>query len=222
MSISKKRKDMGEEAWAEYQAERNRQKARDHYKRNEYHCTSYRIRTKIKLIEYKGGKCSRCGYDKPIPRVYAFHHVDPGEKDFTISKWTNCNFEKLKKEADKCILVCANCHAEIHDSEHEEKRKNSLEEYGRTRPKEKTVNVCANGECGESFTSKNGRTKFCSKKCASFSARKVVRPSREQLEKDIATMTMVAIGEKYSVSNITIKKWATSYGIECGRKRKKH
>ena len=42
-----------------------------------------------------------------------FHHLDPNEKDFTISgkSWA---FERLKKEVDKCILVCNRCHTEIH------------------------------------------------------------------------------------------------------------
>lgn len=72
----------------------------------------WRQRAKIKLVEYKGGKCERCGYNKCIDAL-DFHHRDPNEKDFTIGgkSWS---FERLKKEADKCILVCANCHREIH------------------------------------------------------------------------------------------------------------
>jgi DNA invertase Pin-like site-specific DNA recombinase len=72
----------------------------------------WRKRTKIKLIEYKGGECEKCGYKKCIDAL-EFHHKDPNKKDFTISgkSWS---FERLKKEVDKCILVCANCHREIH------------------------------------------------------------------------------------------------------------
>lgn len=72
----------------------------------------WRIRTKQKLVEYKGGKCSNCGYDKCLAAM-EFHHIDPNEKDFTISgkSWS---FERLKKEVDKCILVCNRCHTEIH------------------------------------------------------------------------------------------------------------
>ena len=43
-----------------------------------------------------------------------FHHNDPNEKDFTIGG-KSYSLEKLKKEADKCILVCSNCHSEIHE-----------------------------------------------------------------------------------------------------------
>lgn len=73
---------------------------------------NWRKRTKIKLVEYKGGKCECCGYSKCIEAL-EFHHLDPSKKDFQISG-TSKSFEVLKKEADKCILVCANCHREIH------------------------------------------------------------------------------------------------------------
>jgi DNA-binding CsgD family transcriptional regulator len=72
----------------------------------------WRRKAKIKLVDYKGGKCNRCGYNKCIDAL-EFHHLDPNEKDFTISgkSWS---FERLREEVDKCILVCSNCHKEIH------------------------------------------------------------------------------------------------------------
>ena len=75
-----------------------------------------RIRSrKLKGIEYLGGKCSRCGYDK-CPDALEFHHLNPEEKDSDYRKMRYRSFEKVKKELDKCILVCANCHREIHFS----------------------------------------------------------------------------------------------------------
>jgi hypothetical protein len=74
-------------------------------------------RNKIKkmAIEYKGSKCERCGYCKTISALQ-FHHIDPNEKDFGISAQGRCrSWEKVKAELDKCIMVCANCHREIHD-----------------------------------------------------------------------------------------------------------
>lgn len=73
-------------------------------------------RDKIKqiAIEYKGGKCSICGYDNCIGAL-EFHHLNPKQKDFGIgSKGYTRGIETVKKELDKCILVCANCHREIH------------------------------------------------------------------------------------------------------------
>ena len=74
-------------------------------------------RRKIKemAIEYKGGKCIVCGYDRCIAAL-EFHHLNPEEKDFSIaSSGTTKSWDRIKNELDKCICVCANCHREIHN-----------------------------------------------------------------------------------------------------------
>lgn len=68
---------------------------------------------KQKCIDYKGGKCEICGYSK-YPGSLDFHHINSDEKEFSIGHRHNLNFDLLKKELDKCILVCKNCHCEIH------------------------------------------------------------------------------------------------------------
>jgi len=73
---------------------------------------NWRKRVKIKLVDYKGGNCEKCGYNKCIDAL-EFHHLDPSEKDFSISD-KSWSLERLKKEVDKCILICANCHRELH------------------------------------------------------------------------------------------------------------
>lgn len=82
-------------------------------------CNSKRMgsiqrKTKQKCLDYKGRKCCICGYNKST-RALCFHHLDPNEKDFAISKYRTHAWDKVKAELDKCLLVCANCHAEIHD-----------------------------------------------------------------------------------------------------------
>ncbi len=69
--------------------------------------------SKLKVVEYKGGKCCKCGYNKCIDAL-EFHHVDPNEKDKSFSNIKLKKWETIKQELDKCILVCANCHREIH------------------------------------------------------------------------------------------------------------
>ncbi|OGY64822.1 MAG: hypothetical protein A3A04_01765 [Candidatus Harrisonbacteria bacterium RIFCSPLOWO2_01_FULL_40_28] len=72
-------------------------------------------RRKIKLlaIEYKGGKCQSCGYDK-YPGALDLHHLNPDNKEFAIGdKGYTRSWEKVRNELDKCVLVCANCHREI-------------------------------------------------------------------------------------------------------------
>lgn len=66
------------------------------------------------LVEYKGGKCERCGCEYH-ENVFDFHHYDPAQKSFTVSQ---ANFQRawkhITKEADKCFMLCANCHREVH------------------------------------------------------------------------------------------------------------
>lgn len=76
--------------------------------------TRRRKKLRIMLIEYKGGKCIHCGYHK-FYGALEFHHLDPNEKDFEFTKKQTASWEKLKKEVDKCILLCSNCHREEHE-----------------------------------------------------------------------------------------------------------
>jgi len=80
---------------------------------------NWRKNVKLKLIEYKGGKCEveTCKYNKSVWSM-SFHHQDPKEKDFSISG-KSYSFERLKKEVDKCVLLCGNCHGEVHEEIYE-------------------------------------------------------------------------------------------------------
>jgi DNA-binding CsgD family transcriptional regulator len=71
------------------------------------------IQRKKDAVEYKGGKCIVCGYNKYIGAL-DFHHLDPSKKEFSIGKLRTYSLDKLKSELDKCVCVCRNCHAEIH------------------------------------------------------------------------------------------------------------
>lgn len=83
--------------------------------KNKFYVDKRRKVLKVKALEYKGAKCECCGYAKSS-RALQFHHLDPNEKDFTISSGQTKSWEKIKDELDKCILLCSNCHAEHHDT----------------------------------------------------------------------------------------------------------
>ncbi len=75
-----------------------------------------RIKVKQQAVDYKGGSCELCGYSKCISAL-EFHHIDPSGKDFGIAyKGYTRSWAKVKEELDKCIMVCANCHREVHDN----------------------------------------------------------------------------------------------------------
>ena len=82
-------------------------------------CTTIQVvertqKLKQEMVDYKGGCCQKCGYDKYIGAL-DFHHINPSEKDFTIAHLRQYKFDDIiKSELDKCLLVCSNCHREIH------------------------------------------------------------------------------------------------------------
>ena len=79
---------------------------------------SKRRRSVISILRRAhGDACIECGYDRE-PTALVFHHIDPTTKSFPIGSGATHSLEKLREEASKCILVCANCHAEIHAGTH--------------------------------------------------------------------------------------------------------
>ena len=65
--------------------------------------------------EHLGGKCALCGYNK-CQRALSFHHKDNSKKEFGLSaRGLTRSWEKIKAEIEKCVLLCSNCHMEVHD-----------------------------------------------------------------------------------------------------------
>ena len=78
---------------------------------------------KKELIEYKGSRCSICGikYNGENGCMFDFHHLNPDDKDFNITTLLRHYSkipEKVWKEIDKCILVCSNCHRQLHSDKY--------------------------------------------------------------------------------------------------------
>jgi len=67
---------------------------------------------KQSAVRYMGGACRLCGYNRCL-RALHFHHMNSWEKDFNISE--KSTWYDIEPELKKCILLCANCHAEVHD-----------------------------------------------------------------------------------------------------------
>lgn len=88
---------------------------KEHRIGNYEHVKNYRKNKKRKLVDLFGGKCKICGYNKCLRNLH-FHHIHANEKEFGLSSvGNNISLEKVQKEAKKCILVCSNCHGEIHE-----------------------------------------------------------------------------------------------------------
>ena len=73
------------------------------------------LRRKLKLVEIKGGKCEKCGYNKNLSAL-EFHHINPSDKKFQLDSrhLSNTKWETILLEAKKCKLLCSNCHKEEH------------------------------------------------------------------------------------------------------------
>jgi hypothetical protein len=168
-----------------------------------------------------GGKCKICGYNKHNCSLH-FHHINPKEKDFNFNIGENVilstkqgqkRWKMIVKELKKCILVCSNCHAEIHygvrsvtesmkqfDSAYEVfKNEFLIDENG-----ERLIDNCS--ICGrDKFINFN----FCSLKCASIYATKVnvqfdwSNIDLKTLSKEMSTL---AIAKKLGVCYTTVVK----------------
>lgn len=163
-------------------------------------------RKKLFAIEQFGGKCEICGYDR-CPGALAFHHKNPSDKEFTPSYVINSrSWENAKEELIKCMLLCANCHAEIH---YEELDLSLRVDYKAVRDYEIT---CVG--CGVVIITKMSNQKYCTTTCRALAQRKVKdRPSKGELKKMVDSLSWVEIGRRFGVSDNAVRKWAKAYGL---------
>ena len=172
---------------------------------------SFVRRRKSNLAQVLGGKCILCGFDK-FQEALEFHHVNPEEKDFTLTSSNMKNLADQLVELRKCVLVCANCHRGIHANYYtvpenwqsyfnEELASNLLEEL-----KGKHY-YCKN--CGKEISR---RACYCME-CAHVLQQRTDRPSREELKSLIRKNSFSAIGKMFGVSDNAIRKWCVSNNL---------
>jgi hypothetical protein len=163
------------------------------------------IDRKFKAVELMGGKCCKCGYKKNIAAL-EFHHLDPDKKDFDWGSGKKKGWKRTIEELKKCVLVCSNCHREIHYPNHKNTNKgnSNLSNLADIEPSG-SCPVCSDNVFG---------TIYCCTECSNTAHRKVKnRPSKSKLKNMRKTMSWTAIGKRYGVSDNAIRKWAKQYGI---------
>jgi len=69
---------------------------------------------RLDFVQKLGGECSKCGYSTNLAGL-AFHHLRDKKFQLDMRAFSNRNIEPILAELDKCILLCHNCHAEVHN-----------------------------------------------------------------------------------------------------------
>ena len=175
------------------------------------------IKKRIELIQYLGGKCSICGYDKSFSAL-EFHHKNPEEKEFSLDmrKIASKNIDELKSEADKCVLLCSNCHKEIHyphlSKEHIDDTLNGImvEIIKKKSPKRKSKYVCE--YCGKEFKAVTGK-RFCSHECR---IKSMGYPTYEELKEKYAELnSWDKVCKFYGINRNVIRRIRRKNGEKC-------
>lgn len=201
-----------------------------------------RFEKKKRAVEYLGGKCVDCGYDRYIEAL-EFDHIDPSKKDFTISGNHCVSWERIKEELDKCELRCANCHRERHAREkfsipsqypELESNKNLVknttcencnESFFQLKSEKRrfcstkciqesqiSTSICPN--CNQQFTHiKSDKRRFCSTKCSGEKSKKIIWPEIQELILLIQSNSFVYASSVLGVCDNAIRKHLIRNGI---------
>lgn len=162
------------------------------------------LKRKLYLIDLRKSCCEKCGYNKNLA-AFDFHHKDSSQKEsqLDIRKLSNSTMEWIMKEFEKCLVLCANCHREIHNEdlilEQVRKEVKALE----TSVVEIKEQGCKCKDCGVEINYTYIRCKTCSDKAK----RKVERPDLNILQKELSENGVTWCSKKYKVARGTIKKW---------------
>lgn len=200
---------------------------------------------KLAAIYYKGSKCEKCGWSGNH-LGFDFHHIDPNEKEFEMNtlfqkrkSWNN-----IKKELDKCQLLCTSCHRLNHSSQLSdvpflafldiatkidfykdwidekilEKLNNEIKNKKCRKPYITDTYICQNNKCQKMFTkthSANAIVKYCSAKCRDLNNGQLeIPPTKEELEEMHQNMSWDKIANHFGITRRSIYKWRKKYNIE--------
>jgi predicted transcriptional regulator len=181
----------------------------------------WRENTKIRIVDSMGGKCAICGYNKCIEAL-DLHHLNPSDKDFSLGgiRSNPSSWVKIVAELQKCILLCSNCHREVHCGAIEIQNNFSdfnvdFLDYKKTF-KDLTTSTCP--ICGKPKPESNIT---CSKKCAAQKTSKVNWESIDVVSLINEGKTKTEIGEQLEVSAAAVFKRIKNHHPELMSKMKR-
>jgi len=160
----------------------------------------WRKRSKERMLEIMGGKCAICGYNKSHSAL-EFHHLDPTQKDFSFGR-VRANpksWNKITQELRKCIMLCANCHREVHDGSYEGILISSFIESD-TDLNIENISTTFCKICGGP---KSDRALTCSKKCSNHNKKNIDWDSIDLLT-EIQSRTFTDIADQLGCSVVSV------------------
>lgn len=157
---------------------------------------AWRRRTKLRIVEAMGGECQCCGYNKCVNSL-DLHHINPEEKNFSFGKMraNPKSWKKVVEELKKCVLLCRNCHGEIHAGVTELPKV-----FKRFDPSFTKYKVSKTTSCPICDKPKEAHNKTCSYACAAKLSRKV---NWEEFD----------LHKLYVVDKISMRKIASIVGV---------
>ncbi len=180
---------------------------------------NWRKRSKARLVAAFGGTCGVCGYSR-CQESLVFHHLDPKEKEFAVTGKKAAGWLSIVAEARKCVLLCANCHGEIHagvvsipaDCRRFDESFATYE--GLLASRKQPRSNCLH--CGREVSQKPGQP-YCSQSCASKAHRHTIAPTMTAEE---ITTLLAAHGYRWApaaksigITDNALRKRAASQGM---------
>jgi len=169
--------------------------------------TTWRKNLKRRALQLFNNKCACCNYDK-CAAALEFHHLEPEHKDFSISKAYSepKAWDIIVKELEKCVLVCANCHREIHYGDRTIENKTYIN-YNYVDYRLYETDNYHKCFCG---TVIHKKFNYCSTECYNNNRRKIDWDKEKNnlltlIDKD--RKSYVTVSKLYGVSDKTIRKW---------------
>jgi hypothetical protein len=174
---------------------------------------SWRKRFKERIIVSMGGGCCICGYNK-CQSSLALHHLDPAKKDFGFGsiRANPKNWQTIVEELRKCILICHNCHFEVHEgvTQAPDNAPAFDEKFCDYRLMEYQNTLTACPICG---TMKRPFLKHCSLSCSGKSKYKVDWDNVDLVE-ELKTKSVVKLAEELGCSDGAIHKRLKKLGLK--------
>jgi len=173
----------------------------------------WRRATKNRIVEAMGNKCQCCGYNK-CQEALELHHLNPEEKEISFGsiRANPISWPKIVEELKKCVLVCSNCHKEIHSKtisvpENIAKFDESYADYKVSKKLNEPITCCP--VCGKE---KESVRKYCSLKCSGKSHRKIDWDSIN-LKELYETKSIIEIAEMLDITYPAVKKRLVKVGL---------